>query len=313
MKKRTLLLVSLFVFVANNAVFYAKSSAQSSGSDIFVAKLNMSKKPSISELVAITDSADYSNQPYFFNNNLLFYTQAVTDEGADASSSQMDSFVFDFTLGEGKNLTQSSANEYSPTPLPYKEGMSVIRVADDGKQELWAYNAQGKAEKHLVPKVEPVGYQVWINNNELLLFVLGEQSTLQRVDISQPDELGVVIDSNVGASLYRFKDSSWILYTNTTEDNYLNAYNIDSKKTEQLFKMPKGAQYFTVTPSGMVLTSDGERVMYRHLIATTKKPMALADWGQLKIDHAQCKSGVSRMAVSPDQSMLALVCSRKDK
>jgi hypothetical protein len=277
-------------------------------SDIWVGKLNLWEKDPISELVQITDTDSYTNQPYFFDNSHLFYTQAMNVEGSD---SQIDVWVFDFKLGMGKNITQSSSSEYSPTPLPYGAGMSVIRVNAEGKQELWEIDPQGKAIKNIVPEVEPVGYQVWIDNKELLLFVLGEPHTLQRVDSAKANAVAHIVDSNIGASLFQFEKTDWFLYTNKTDGNYLNAYNIESKKVIQVASMPKNSEYFSVSPIGHVITSDGTTLWQRKFMLKGEKIKAMDKWVPIKVSQIECEKGVSRTAISPDTSMIALVCPRE--
>lgn len=293
-----LLLISLCSF---------QVSAQQN-SDIWVGKLNLWEKDPISELVQITDTDSYSNQPYFFDNSHLFYTQAMK---AEENESQIDVWMFDFRLGAGKNVTQSSFSEYSPTPLPYADGMSVIRVNEEGKQELWEINLQGKAVRNIAPEIEPVGYQVWIDDKELLLFVLGEPHTLQRVDTTKPNAEAPIVDSNIGASLFRFEKTDWFFYTSKTDGNYLNAYNVKSKKFIQIVSMPKNSEYFSVSPIGHVITSDGTTLWQRKFMLKGERIKPMDKWLPIKISQVECEKGVSRTAISPDTSMIALVCPRE--
>lgn len=298
---KKLLLLGLMSYLSLSAV------AQEA-TDIWLAKLKLNAKVPVSDIFQITNNASYSDQPYFFSNDLLFYSQGLD---IDQDKQQVDTFVFDFKLGMAKNLTQSSTSEYSPRPLPYQNGLSVILVNAENKQQLWALNPQGKPQTHLVPVIEPVGYQVWINQHELLLFVLGEPNTLQRVDINQPKRLGIKIDSNIGPSLKQYKDSPWFLYTRENEGNYLHAVDIQSNKSVQMFKLPDNITYFTLTPSGVLIASDGARIWKRKILLSGAAPNALEEFSQLKIAGKACVTGVGRIAVSPDESMIALVCNRQ--
>jgi hypothetical protein len=276
-------------------------------SDIWVGRLNLWEQNPITELVQITNTNSYSNQPYFFDNSRLFYTQAID---SIESESQIDVWLFDFKLGANKNITQSVESEYSPTPIPNSKNMSVIRVNNEGKQELWEINLQGKAIKNIAQEIEPVGYQVWINNNELLLFVLGEPNTLQRVDVITPNIPAKTIDTNIGASLYRFEKTDWYMYTSTSDGNYLNAYNVKTNKIIQIVSMPKNSEYFSVSPIGHVFTSDGTTLWQRKFMLKGEKIKAMDKWLPIKIKHTECAKGISRTAISPDTSMIALVCPR---
>jgi hypothetical protein len=314
--KQTLCVLALLSL--SNAAYSQESS------DIWVGKLNLWEKEPIKELVKITNNDQYSNQPYFFDNDRLFYTQAlpVSDTGttpiSDSSdivteqdvSVQMDSWMFDFTLGKPTNITESAENEYSPTPVPGSQNMSVIKVNAEGKQELWQLDTLGHPLKHLAPSVEPVGYHVWLNKNEVLLFVLGEPNTLQRIDAQDPSAIAQTIDNNIGASLYRFEKTDWFLYTSHNDGNYLNGYNIRTQKVIQIVSMPKNSEYFSISPMGNVITSDGNKLWQRKFMVKGDKIKSLDGWREIKIKQKECAKGISRTSISPDTSMIALVCAR---
>ena len=289
-------------------VFSCANINAQDASDIWVGKLNLWEKQPITELIQITDNESYSNQPYFFDNNRLLYTQALESEEGE---SQMDTWLFDFQTGKPTNITESSFSEYSPTPIPSSKDMSVIRVNEQGKQELWQVDLLGKQVKHLAPSIEPVGYQVWLNNEELLLFVLGEPHTLQRVNVTKEGAVAKVVDSHIGASLYRFEQTDWYLYTTTLDGNFLNAYNTQTNKTIQIVRMPKNSEYFSVSRMGNVITSDGETLWQRKFMIKGDKIRPLDGWQEITIKQPQCANGVSRTAISPDTSMIALVCVRE--
>jgi hypothetical protein len=273
-------------------------------SDIYLGKLNLWDKQAVTNLVQLTNSNDYTNQPYFFGHDKVYFTQMLKEEETE----QTDIFVYNIMSKELTNLTQSPESEYSPTPLPMGKEMSVIRVNSAGKQELWALDEVGQPVEHLVPAVEPVGYHVWLNKQELLLFVLGEPNTLQRVDISKKDKKPVLIDSIIGASLYQFQNSNWFLYSKTEAGNTLKAYNRRSNKTIEVTAMPEGSQYFSLSATGHVISSDGNALYQRQLIAKGERLEAQGSWEVMPILVEKCQSGISRTAISHHGGMIALVC-----
>lgn len=308
-------LTNLFVCLMVSSFTFAQDA-----SDIWVGKLHLGQKTPITDLVRITDTASYTNQPYFFSDSQLLYTQAMPKQGDEPDSSekaslgedeQTEIMRFNLLSGELSNLTQSDSSEYSATPLPNKPGFSVIRVNKEGLQELWQMDVFGKAVQHLVPIAEPVGYQVWLNNSELLLFILGEPHTLQRVDTKYPEVAGSIIDTDIGASLFRLKSSDWFLYTSTKTHNFLYGYNVKTNKTRELVRMPLGAEYFSLSPNGDLLTSDGEKLWHIKVLVNEQGLIVDGKFTHLKIKHEHCDKGVSRTAVSQDMSMIALVCPRK--
>lgn len=307
MKKQLTTIKSLSIFILLNIAINAPSSAQE-GSDIWLGDLTLNPNPSISNLMQISDNEQYTNQPYFFDNNHLYFTQALNTDDA----TQMDIFVHRIRENQSKNVSNSSESEYSATPLPYDEGMSVIRVDDSGKQALWELSSAGEPMRNLLPAIEPVGYQVWLNANELLLFVLGEPHTLQRADINQLNSAGMVIDDNIGASLYQFANSDWFLYTRADAGNFsmLKAYHRKTGKIQDIMPMPEGIQYFSVTPSGYVITSDGQQLLAYPLMLEQGTLVIGNAWQKVDIEGTACASGISRTAISPQGDKIALVCAR---
>lgn len=280
-------------------------------SNIYLGKINFLKDTELSELYPITQHDGYTNQPYFFSEHELYYTKSVKRDGNE----QMDTFVHNIIAQTDTNLTNSSQSEYSPTPLPSRHGFSVIRVNASGKQELWSYTKEGAVIEHLVPAIEPVGYQVWINKHELLLFVLGEPHTLQRVDTETPQTKGRVIDDQIGASLYQFQKSNWFLYTKQTEENkppMLKAYNANTEKIVEIGPLIKGSEYFSVSTTGHLLTSDSKQLHHRRLTISGGKPSFKGIWSKVNVGHSGCQNGISRTAVSVFGDRIALVCTSDD-
>ena len=297
---------SIFLMIMIGLCMSFNVSAQQ-GSDIYLGDLLLDKEPRVSNLEAITDNPSYTNQPYFFNFSRLYYTQEIKDE--KAQSTQMDIFYYDVSSKNAQNITESNESEYSPTPTPDGKGISVIRVNAEGKQELWQLNFSGEPLQHYVPAIEPVGYQVWLNKKELLLFVLGEPHTLQKVSIDKPDAKGIIIDDNIGASLFQVEGSDWFLYSRSAEQAQLKAYHRKTGETRVLTALPEGSQYFSVSAGGDIITSDGKALYQANIQQSLDGDLSKEVlWSKLTVEHEKCSSDVSRTAISPDGKKIALVC-----
>jgi len=270
--------------------------------DIWLGQLNwVNEKVVIEGLRKLTDLPRYTNQPYFFDEKTLYFTQSVMMNGVD----QTDIFRLDVATLQIQNLTNSQDSEYSPTPMPNNQGLSVIKVNDSGKQELWQLNWEGNTVAHLLPGIEPIGYQVWVDDNHLMLFVLGEPHMLVKADIRDAsDSSGAVVDTNIGPSLWRIPDSDFFSYTVeelTAEETrwrlkFQHAkYNLASGVKSIL--LPKAGYYYAWTPQGHILTTrEGE------LVVNDVK----TDSG-FELVAGSCNTTVSRIAVSKG-GKVALVC-----
>src|SRR5262245_38110979 len=135
----------------------------------------------------ITDSPGYDNQPQFLPDG-----QALVYSSIDASGA--DIWRYELASGARERLTKTPESEYSPTPIPGRNAISVVRDYGDLKQQLWSVPLDGGKPALLLPGVNPVGYQAWVDTEQLLVFVLGEPNTLQLVKVG-PDAGRVLRES----------------------------------------------------------------------------------------------------------------------
>jgi hypothetical protein len=286
-----------------------------SDSDIIVASVSYSdriadvisgnpseKKITLSNFQKITDTPSYTNQPYFINgDSALAYTQMIKSE----NSSQMDILVYDFAAQSSTNLSNSETSEYSATPTPDGEGLSVIIVNSEGKQELWSLQLDdGKAIKNLLPGVEPVGYHVWDGAKKLLLFVLGEPNTLRLASINKPTDQGTVLDTKIGPSLWSIPNSSLYSYTKNIDGTtwQLRSVNTQTKSTVALVDMPVGSVHYAWSPEGYAVTAVTNKLHQWKYGSGDKK------WTEFVDLTAQCSGDINRVSFSSKGDKIAFVC-----
>ncbi|MFQ3250018.1 MAG: Tol biopolymer transport system component [Glaciecola sp.] len=313
----TLLNVALKISVLSGmslSLFSAAVQAQAdSGSDILVASVNYTahENKDVGELISlskfqkITDTASYTNQPYFINmDKELAYTQSITLDDV----TQMDTFIYNFETQTAKNLTKSVTSEYSPTPTPDGKGLSVIRVNAQGKQELWYLQLDsGEARQNLLPAIEPVGYHAWDGTDKVLLFVLGEPHTLRLASVNKQTDQGRVLDTSIGPSLWAIPGTSLFSYSKQIDETnwQLRAVDTKTKKTKALVDMPKGSYYYAWSPQRYAVTAvDNKLYQWRYSESGTEQWSEFADLSE------QCSAGISRLSFSQQGNSLAMVCNR---
>lgn len=115
----------------------------------------------------------YNNQPHFIDEHSFLFT-GIYDGQAD---------IYRYDNAKTTQLTHTPESEYSPTPMPNGKEFSVIQVEADGTQRLHAFPMAGGSSRVLLPTVKPVGYHLWLNEDELALFILGEPHTLQLANL----------------------------------------------------------------------------------------------------------------------------------
>ena len=282
------------------------------GTDILIGHLGMEKgKLSVTKVANITDREGYDNQPFFLpDGQHLFYTSAITD---DTGKSQTDSIMYNLSTGERVNLTESAESEYSPTLMPDKKHFSVIHVTSEGKQKFWGYSVKEKKRWELLADVEPVGYQAWVNDSEVVLFILGEPHTLQLANVKSAETR--ILDANIGSSLYQFPGKQTMTYTrgddpSGKQNTAWSLMEIDTATSNStvLTTLPGDAYYFAWTPDGKALAANGSK-----LLQWDSQNDAVDDGWHVFGDMTEhCKGGISRLAVNDSQTRIAMVCTRSE-
>lgn len=248
--------------------------------------------PDPAGLVRVTDRPDYDNQPAFHPELGLLYTAAM--EG------QTDIFRYDPETGTWRRLTETPESEYSPTPVPWSDEISVVRVESDGTQRLWAFPVAGGEPRLLLPGVEPVGYHAWLPDGSLALFVLGEPPTLQLADLDA-DTSSLVV-GNIGRSLEPLPDPDRISFLQRESDDgpwAVRALNPETSVIDDLGTALEGSQDLAWHPDGRMLMGRDSRIYSR-------RPEQ-AEWRVLADLAPAGISGITRIAVASDGSRLAVV------
>ncbi|TLU67637.1 hypothetical protein FE810_01440 [Thalassotalea litorea] len=304
-------------------LFFGGSSVVQAEDEIYLATLTADKA---SKVVNITNRPGYDNQPHFTPDSkaLLFTAMFTTGKGEDVAQ-QTDSMHYDLSSGQLTNLTQSAASEYSPTVTPDSEHFSVIRVGSDGKQLLWQYpltaeNSEGVVKREaqgsaLYPELYDIGYHVWLDDEELLLFVLGEPMQLQRANIK--DKKADVVDMNIGRTLRQVPGEKLFSYNKEHGQGWqMYLYDRDQKTTHANINLPSDNMYYAWHMDGSLLTAIGNKV-YQTSVDLTPSPEAVtlkqpkvsgAKWAIWQDFSNECKGNITRMVMSDDQKHFAFVC-----
>lgn len=236
--------------------------------------------------------AGYDNQPYFTPDGGGFWYAAM-----DEHSGQAEIFLYRLD-GPFEQVTRSAPeSEYSPTPLPDGSGLSVVRVEADSTQRLWKIPFDGSEATVLLPDLAPVGYHAWIDASTVALFVLGSPPTLQVADVVGGAPR--LVAEGIGRSIRSIPGTSSVSFVTIGEDAtaVLNRYDPDGTVTPLVETVGNG-DFHAWTPDGSVLMAQGAQIH-----AWTP---GSAGWS-LVADLSEYNVRVTRLAVSPDGSHIALV------
>jgi len=236
----------------------------------------------------------YDNQPAFLPDGSAFWFTAT-----DTHDGQSDIWRFDLAGGVARVTMSAPESEYSAAPLPDGSGLSAVRVEADSTQRLWRFDLEGSDARPLLPDVAPVGYYAWSAAGPLVLFVLGDPPTLR---VADPDGRGArTVATDVARSIQPIPGSGEVSYVQLGEAGTGTVMRLDPTTGERsiLIDAPEGAVDHAWTPDGRLLMSH-ESSIY------VWSPGSGGDW-TLLADLSDHGVVVSRLAVSPDGTHLALV------
>jgi hypothetical protein len=265
------------------------------GTDIWLATLTHGEGGAlgIQDAVNVTQRPGYDNQPTFLPDGSAFLYTVIDEAG------QADIWRYDLATGTASQVTHTAPeSEYSPTPTPWRGGFSVVRVEADSTQRLWHFDDDGTNPTLLLPGIQPVGYHAWSDTATVVLYVLGDPPTLQVVPLGAG--AGTSAARDVGRSLKRIPGGNDVSYVQRLADGGTEIRRLHpaTGTWEPLIAGLQGGDFHAWTPDGTLLQAHEGRVY-------AWRP-GMADWSQIA-DLTPLGITITRMAVSPDGSRIALV------
>ena len=247
--------------------------------------------------VNISNNKGYDNQPSFLNDGTGVLFTSTRDN-------QTDIALYNLENQTKAWLTNTLANEYSPIQTPYKKHFTAIRLEKDGTQLLWMYPFSRRKSKVLIENLT-VGYHAWHNKNMVVVFVLGDPSTLQVSNLKF--KIKYPIEKNIGRSIHKIPETDLISYINLEEDEP-EIYSINPVNSEK--------KYITdplKDSQDMVWTSDGTIIMGRGDKLFKLKPGIDKEWIEFASLESFQLTGITRIAVSPLGNKIAIVVDEKNE
>ncbi len=275
--------------------------------DVFLSRLTMADgRLTVSKPENISNSPGYDNQPAFSaDGRSIFFTSARGEVSPVTRGAQMDIYRYDMSSKNVRPVTRTSESEYSATVTPDGRHLSVIRVEADGTQRLWKFTTEGKEPSLVLADIKPVGYHAWLDARTLALFVLGQPATLQVADTGTG--IAQVVARDIGRSLQRVPGGgvSYVQRGHEGNQRTLTISEVSVVRGEPVTR-PLTAAAPGATDEFVVWTPDGTLLM-----AAAGKLYALERgakaWTVIADLDALGLKGVSRLAISPDGELLALV------
>jgi hypothetical protein len=216
--------------------------------------------PAASSVIRVTARERYDNQPSFLPDGSLLYTAAKDDDTTDIVRwNQVQRSL--------TTVVATPQSEYSPTPIPDRDAISVVRDYGNQDQQLWSFpltsGAASAEPELLLPDVNPVGYHAWVDPGRLLVFVLGEPPTLRLAELGPGS--GAVLEQNPGRGLARRPGTTEMTFVHKQGDDDWRLVALDLGATpsvrRELARLQPPHEDYAIAPDGALWTGRGSRLL----------------------------------------------------
>ena len=238
----------------------------------------------------ISSNEGYDNQPSFSaDGKSIFYARTV--------DGQTDIARYFIKSGKTKVITSTKqGSEYSPTMMPNAKEVSSIRLDTTGLQLLYAYDFKG-IERVLVKDLV-IGYHAWINDTDIVTFVLGEPATLQIINTSNGK--ATILGENIGRSLHKVPNRDVFSYVDkSTEPWQIVSMHPKTKEKQILVPVIFNSEDYAWLSSSQIITGHNG-MLYTWSIGNDK-------WNEVFDLSIFGMNEITRIAASPDGTRLAIV------
>ena len=272
------LLVLLFV---SNLLF-----AQS-GTEIFLLDItNSSGNITLSNPKNITNRKGYDNQPFFHPSQPLLYYTAMHD-------GQTDIWSYNLKTGVELQITNTIDSEYSPTVTPNKKYLScIVQRKSNGDQDLVKYNIKKPTETQMIfesQKTGKIGYQAWLNPNELITFVLGEPQTLHYQHLISKKDL--IIAPNIGRSLHLIPKQKAFSFVQQIEKKWLiRSFNPQKNTIIDIAESHPDSEHYNAWLSENTILESRNTDIFSYSLMTK-------EWKIVNLPNMLLNRKISRMAI----------------
>lgn len=242
----------------------------------------------------VTQRVGYDNQPYFTKNSATFLYSR--DDGA-----QTDIWEYDIASGAHTRITQTKENEFSPTPSPDNQTISMV---SERNSSIWQLDRSEPGEASWALEtagvIEPVGYFARNYENGMILFWSRYGFNVTLTNSDKPGAFfitGHAVPST--PHIIPGSDHFSFVHRQTNGQVWIKALDPETAAVRPLVPVVGSSANYTWTPDGAILQIEDDTL--HRWRKGQERWEAIADLS----DHGV--AGAGRIAVSPDGKRIAVV------
>lgn len=274
-------------------VFVSQFTFAQPNTEVYLFDLNTNNgKFELSNFRNISNNEGYDNQPSFLDDNTILF--ASTRKG------QTDIARYSINYKSKVWINYTEGSEYSPLKIPNERAVSAIRLEKDGAQKLYKYNLSNGESSVLVEDII-IGYHRWFDQHTLVSSVL-EDDALALYVTHFKDRKNHKLQKSIGRSLHKIPNTSLVSYVSKENPDLWEIKSLDpiSGVTTALTTTLPKSEDLCWLPNGTILMGN-EDTLY------TYTPKKSVDWKEVSSLKSYNIKNITRLAVSPDGTKLAVV------
>ena len=222
----------------------------------------------------------YNNQPAFFDENTMYISSDWKAEG------KTDIVKLNLLRNAILKVTHTEESEYSPALSPDPKSFTVVTVpsgsTENPPQFIWKYPLDRSHEGEILSyDFSNVGYQCWINKNEIALFLVDDPNRLSifNVETQKTKE----IDNNIGRCL-KVNSNGELIYVHKTGYNiwYFKSYDSRTGQKNVIGETRPGSEDFEILQDGSLIMAEESRI---YLLSETGVWREIDNLRRLGIDN----------------------------
>ncbi|MEH6765331.1 MAG: hypothetical protein V7655_12580 [Aequorivita antarctica] len=241
----------------------------------------------------ISNNKGYDNQPSFISNETIVFARnndGQTDISEYNLTSKLQKWVNKKTEG----------GEYSPQKFTSNNDVAAVRLDKDGLQRLYRYSSETGNSSEIIKDLQ-VAYFAFYNDKKMLATVLdGDKMDLAMIDLRT--KTADTLFYNAGRSLQKVPKVTSMSYSLVNEEGNLDLYLLDMNSYESFFicELPIGIQDCVWINDTQILVGSGNKLYMYDTLGET-------EWNRVASLEEYGVKNISRMAISPDGRILAIV------
>jgi len=241
----------------------------------------------------ISQAVGYDSQPKFsIDGKYIYYTHHV--------NGQMDIYQYEVSNGQRLAYMATKESEYSPTPLPESDGLSVIQVDDKGNQYVVILDREAKKD-HRVQRYsdfKQLGYFNWTEGQNLWSFVLNDTAGGD-LYLQGGDKNPIKILDHIGRSFIVDKKYKTLFFVDKNPQPWrIKSVQAEDTLVKDVMPLPDGVEDFTLDSKGRFWAGRGNTLF----VSSNQQR-----WFIAKEFDLPGLSQISRISTNPSGTKIAIV------